>query len=197
MGICCVSVTATDAMIARVHQEPPLIWRLYEPQSPEYYLDAIGANTPLSWFDKLLGRKPVVLPDPLPDFHYQEGQRFEVDLDKSWDGINFCLQRILPKGSLNIFEDGELVGDVDVGYDPAMTVTSRQVIDLNATYKNITPDQLLQVFNPGAMKKVYPKRMWQDDSEENKEYLIDYFLELQDYIARAAAMELGIVVVYT
>lgn len=197
MGVCFVSVTAADEMIKAVHQNPPLIWRLYAPDDEELYLSEIGANKKPNIVGRLLGKKELPKPDPLPIFEYKDGERFEVDLDKSWDGINFCLKKLVTEETINIFEGGSPVGRVEVGYGPAMTFESHQVKSIQAAYEAIRPSELVRMLNPSEMTKVYPKAIWNSDDEETQEYVTENFEQLKKYLNRASSLGLGIVVFYT
>lgn len=197
MGICFVSITATDSMIEKVHETPALIWRLYAPGETEFYLSEIGADKKPSLLSRLFGKKTVTVPNPIPSFEYKQSERFDVDLDKSWDGINFCLKKILEKDAPNIFEGGEQVGNVEVGYGPATTFSSSQVHIMSALYSKISGKRLCEHNRPKEMGKVYPKTVWQNNDVKSQSYLIDNFKELQMFLKRASELHLGIVIIYT
>lgn len=197
MGVCFVSFSATDGMIEAVHRNPPLIWRLYSPEDVDFYLSEIGADKKPSLLAKLFGKKEVAKPDPLPSFEYIDGERFDVDLDKSWDGINFCLKKVMAKGVPNIFVDGSQVGNIEVGYGPASTFNSSQVKSMYEAYKGISVNELVRMLNPSEMAGVYPKAIWHREDEETKEYVSENYEGLKGYLDRASGLGLGIVVVYT
>ncbi len=197
MGIVFVSITAEDEMLERVFNEPPLIWRLYDPDNVEFYLDEIGAGKKPGFISKLFGAKEVAAPDPLPCFKYKANNRRELDLDKAWDGINYCLSKLTIDNYLNIFEDGETIGKVDVGYGPASAFSSSEVSTLSRQISAINKEQLLAAYNPSTMHDVYPDGMWASDDEELKEYLIDNFLELKDFLKFASDQQLGLIVIYS
>lgn len=195
MGICFVAITATDEMIERLHGEPPLFWRLYAPEEPAFYWDAIGAGKKPGFLSRLFGAKEIPIPDPLPAFEYEEGARKEVDLDKSWDGINFCLKALCPGGP-NLFEDGKAVGEVDVGYGPAMTFSAADTKTVAESYLGIAATELLSVLQASAMGDVYPKAVWERSDQDTQDYLTENFTALQAFLEFAVAKKLGTVVVY-
>lgn len=197
MGICTVAFTASDEKILRVRQEPALIWRLFEPDSVELYLEEIGVGKKPNLLARLFGAKEKPIPDPIPSFTFEPGERNEVDLDKSWDGINFCLKRLLGDKGLNLFEDGEPFGKVEVGYGPAMGFGSEEVKRIADRYGEISAEQLVGAFRPADMRGVYPKGLWEQDDEDTREYLVENFIDLKAFLNEAASNSRGLVVVYT
>ncbi|MGB5445108.1 MAG: DUF1877 family protein [Psychromonas sp.] len=197
MGIVFVSVTASDEMIQRVLDEPPLIWRLYSPEDKDFYISAIGADKKPNLIARLLGAKEVPVPEPLPSFLYKDGERREIDLDKSWDGINFCLKKLLAEDCPNLFEDGREIGSVEVGYGPAMSFFSSEIKKIFHAYDKISSKMLLDAFAPNEMGNVYPKAVWSEDDKETREYLEENFVGLVDYLRYAVDNRLGAIIVYT
>src|SRR5687768_10312786 len=84
--------TVTDATIARLLADPPLVWRIL---SPDDYGE-IEADSPPpspSFIARLFGAEPAAKsaargPDALP-LTPAEGK--QIDLDKAWHGIHFLL----------------------------------------------------------------------------------------------------------
>ena len=198
MGVVFVSVSATDEMIDRVHEQPALIWLLYSPDDVDGYLAEIGANKKVGLLGKLFGKTEVIPPDPLPTFNYMSGQRLELDLDKSWDGINYCLKKLLDTGVINIFENGKKVGDVEVGYGPAKTFKSNKVRKLFRDYKDIDEQELSSALIPDEMKNVYPERLWQDwVIDDARKYMLEHYRAMMAYLKQVSEIGLGVIVVYT
>jgi len=196
MGICLVATTLSDDKIHSLLAEPPLIWRAIEPDATDLYLDAIGQAKPPGWLARLFGDKRP-WPPKIPDFSFVEGERIELDMDKSWDGANFCLRKLLHNGECpNFFEDGKPIGDVEVGYGPAMCFDSRLTARIARAYCAVTRDDLLAQYAPEEMGDVYPSKLW-DDDKETLSYLEDYFLELQNFLRQAEQHHMGVVVYYT
>jgi len=197
MGMCFVAITATDEMLARIHADPPLIWRLYDPEDDDAYVNAIteGKKTGFSFWRST--RKEIQIPDPLPTIEYASGERLEVDLDKSWDGINFCIKKLTNNDVLNLFEEGKPVGSEGIGYGPALTFKADETKRLSDVYAVLSAADVLGQYEPEKMKDVYPKSMWSSDDSDMKEYLEDNFLLLRSFLSAAADKQLGFVVVYT
>ena len=197
MGVVFVAFTLEDQKIDLLHEDPPLIWRIYEPEDTELYLSEIGAGKKPGFIARLFGEKEVAIPDPIPSFEYSEKERMEIDLDKSWDGISFCLKRILGDASPNIFNDGQNVGHVEVGYSPAMTFKSDQVKDLSKSLEGVTAEDILDQYKPDEMRSVYPKNLWKRDNNETREYLTENFSQLKRFLAEASNHHMGLCIVYT
>ena len=197
MGIIFVSVTTPDEVIQELHNNPPLIWRWYAPEEDEFYLQEIGAIKKPNFISRILGAKEVPIPETLPSFEQYENQKNEIDLDKSWDGINFCLKKNVPAGTKNIFEDGNQIGKIEVGYGPATSFTSSEIREIHQIYSAVTNESLLNAYDPKAMGHVYPKAIWQEESSENREYIEENFKTLCNQLKTACDNNLGIVVVYT
>jgi len=196
MGIVCTLVAISDDNIERVHGDPPLIWRFLNPDEPELYLSEIGAGARPGFLGRLLGRKEVPVPEPLPDFASQPGEQEEVDIDKSWDGIAFCLKRLVDPGVPDIFASGETVGHVEIGYGPAMTFDSTRVAEIATALEPLDSEQLLAVFEPETMGKVYPKGMWSRKEDWQAEYLTEHFAVLRAFVVRLRDASLGVCVCY-
>ena len=197
MGIVCVAFTATDATIERVHADPPLVWLLYAPDEPEFYLDEIGAGRKPGFLARLFGAKETPVPDALPRFDHPDGARLEVDLDKSWDGINFCMKRLRGVDAPNVFEDGRPVGNVEVGYGPAMTFDAVATRALCDEFSAVDAAAVVGALDPAAMSDVYPGALWERDDDDTRSYVKENFKAMRAFLEQAAGQGLGIVVVYT
>lgn len=196
MGVCFESSTLPDAVIERLVAEPPLVWRLLAPDEPEAWLDEIGAGRRPGFIARLLGATETPVPDTVPNVEVPADARFSVDLDKAWDGINHCVKQLAPDAPVNLFEGGQAIGRIEVGYGPAIAFTSRDVAQLHATYAAIAPDDVLRVRRETDMRRVYPRGLWDDDRDDADEYLLDSFRELQTFLATAAGRGLGVLNVY-
>ena len=197
MGVVFVAFTLDDKKIEQLHQDPPLIWRAYEPNNKTFYLSAIGANNQPGLIARLFGAKKIKVPNPLPSFQFSKHEKQEIDLDKSWDGINFCLKQLLPPTSLNIFESGTEVGDLEVGYSRATTFTSQEVTELNQLYQSINEQQLVDTLQPQKMHSIYPTQFWQEKTPDLEEYVREHFIELKQFLQNASNHSMGICVIYT
>jgi hypothetical protein len=119
--------------------------------------------------------------DAPPDRH--------LDIDKSWDAINFLLTGGTEKGKPplgNAVLGGLCLGDVDVGYGPARYLTSAEVRDVAQALLKISEADLLSRLDLQAMRQagVYPD-MW-DDKDEVMEYLHCHYPPLVKFFQAAA-----------
>ena len=95
MGICFVAYAVNDATVARVLADPPLIWRVLEPDDENVYLRASREDTRPSLLSTLLGRSAPPLTSHTLEFSAPELR--VLDLDKSWGGPNACLRVCAPE----------------------------------------------------------------------------------------------------
>ena len=112
-----------------------------------------------------------------------------LDLQKSWDGIAFLLTgkgATEASGELSniMFSDKLIDEEQDMGYGPACYVESDEVKNLNNIISKISIEELKEKFDPNKMNQLelYPGD-W--DREEELEYLIENFKELQAFYQKA------------
>lgn len=118
----------------------------------------------------------------------------QLDLDKSWDAINFLLtghsldtiESAEPPLSGVIFSGQIIDEDQDMGYGPAQYLTPAQVKEVNDALVNISNDEFRRRYDPEKLKDkgVYPQS-WGEDEDE-KEYLTNYFNDLKIFYSKAA-----------
>jgi hypothetical protein len=92
--------------------------------------------------------------------------RLEIDLNKSWDGINFCLKKRVPQKVPHLFQDVKCIDGIEVGYGPATHFLSGDVIIIADAYSKIPVAYLLSSYNPKKMKGVYPDGLWIQESKD-------------------------------
>lgn len=195
MGVCLTAYTVTDEKIRAILANPPLVWRIVAPDDPRIYLREIGQAKSPGFLAKLFGVKQP-LPPEIPDLPFAENEWYELDMDKAWDGVNFCLKRLQVQCP-NFFEDGQPVGKVEIGYGPGLCFGSGQARQIAECYCAIGEEQLLAAFKPEEMGKVYPAAFWQRGDEDCVEYLTEHFAALKSFLEVAAKHSLGILVQYT
>ncbi len=191
----------SDANIAKVLADPPLIWRVLAPDDPDVYLDMTrAAGSRGGFWARLFGKKPAPAPVESPALDFQDGEGESTDLDKAWHGLHYLFTQTDWAGEppLNfIVCGGTEVGDVDVGYGPARVFRAQEVQAIHTALQATDPDTLRNRFDPDAMMKldIYPT-IWDRDAQEDDTlaYCLEYFDVLKDFIADAARHELGLVV---
>ena len=197
MGICMVALTLNDDKIEKIMADPPLVWRIVSPEDTEFYLQEIGQSKPAGFLSKLFGGNRQ-WPPAIPSFAFAENESNEIDMDKSWDGVNFCIKKLIhPSQCRNLFEDGRPIGKVEIGYGPAMCFTSEEVSKIAKAYGAISEENLLAQFSPAEMKGVYLDGLWQRGGDDAREYLSENFAALKIFLNLAEKNRLGIVIQYT
>ncbi len=197
MGVCLVATTLTDQKIRALLADPPLVWRVLAPEDNAAYLEAIGRARPPGWLARLLGDKRPWPPE-VPGFTFAAGECVDLDMDKSWDGVNFCLKKLVGKDQCpNFFEDGTPVGKVEVGYGPAACFDSAAIARIAQACCAIGRDTLMAQFAPAQMGDVYLNGLWEQDNDDARAYLEDNFLALQDYLRQAEQQKMGALVYFT
>jgi len=194
MGVCCVAVAVSDRNIDEILSDPPLVWRVLQADGEEAYLRAIGADRKPTLIQKLLGRVP-----PTPEIRHltlTASELREVDLDKSWDGLNACLTALVP-GTPSFFEGIDTVGELDVGYSPALyhrRATLRQIAD---GYLSVTESQLLECFGRIDLSERYLGETWAKARPDTIDYLRQNFAMLHEFLRHTSEHALGAIVQYT
>ena len=194
--MCLGLLSIDDDTIRTVLSDPPLIWKLIAPDDQDVYA-AERADRKSSWFSKVFGQKspPATITETI-------GKPVEdIDIDKSWNGIHYLLTKTSLAGDppLNfLILGGVEVGEIDVGYGPARAITSDQVAEIHVAIGKIDIDELRRRYDPRDMllQEVYPE-IWEDDATEEDgsfSYCSEYFVDLKNFIRRAAENRLGIII---
>lgn len=121
-----------------------------------------------------------------------------VDIDKTWDGINFLLTRDkLGQTShplAHVLLSGQLVDEAqDLGYGPAHYLTAAQVAELQPQLAAISRAELKRRFDPARMTAlgIYPN-IW-DEGDDAFDYVADGFKTVQELYAEAAQRGEGLI----
>ncbi len=179
MGISCVAYAISDGNIRRVLADPPLVWRLIEPEDVELYLAEAGAAG---------GRRPDV-----PDLDYSGHERYLLDLDRLWDGLGACLKSCAPRMPC-FFDDARPLGHIDVGYGPALYHHADAMARIADACAGISAGQLQASLKTADFEGVYLGDLWQAGGAELATCLQDCFAEFQAFAAFTARHGLGAVI---
>lgn len=197
MGMCLALHSVSDKNIKRILESPALIWRLIAPDDPEMHLERAYAEKK-GIFSRLFGKKSTEARQPIPDLEFVEGENMEDDLDKSWHGIHYCLNKTdyeaePPMDFITV--GGQVAGDIEVGYGPARLIDSTTVKEIDERLSKITTQQLRDNYDPSEMGKldIYPN-IWERDGDEGFEYIAEYFEPLKSFISTCAKHNLGMAV---
>ena len=120
-----------------------------------------------------------------------------VDIDKSWDGINFLLTGTIVGDSDNplqkvLFSEQYIDESQDLGYGPAHYLTAKQVKELNEEILKILIEELQKNYDSKKMieLELYPNA-WEENDMVN--YLTDNFKIVQEVYATAAQNDQAII----
>ena len=120
-----------------------------------------------------------------------------LDLDKAWHGIHFMLTGSVWEGDplLGFLVLGDDIGDVDVGYGPARGFDEAQVRAVADVLRPITTDVLRGRFDPSAQGwgDVYPMNH-QSPSAETRDYFLEYYERLREFVIATAELGAGLIV---
>lgn len=200
MGMCLGLTTVSDANIARIRNDPPLLWRVLAPDDPDVYLEEVQSRQRGGFWSKLFKKANVSPNNKVPIFDFGPGECDDTDLDKAWHGIHYLLTGSDDGGDhpLNLLLcGGEIIGGIDVGYGEARVVPSKEVQAFANALDQLDREILADRFDPKKMLEmnIYPE-IWNDDTPENGSmtYCLEYFEELKRFIGEAAENGLGVVV---
>lgn len=194
MGVCLVAYAVSDANIAAVLADPPLIWRIVEADDESSYLRELerGAEVPL--WARLFGKTR-----PAPEVRHLAFTPHElrpVDLDKSWDGLNGCLKVLAPQVP-NFFDGTGQFGKIEVGYSPAAYHRSDAMQRIAEAFTGLTAEQLLATYRSLDLTRAYPSGMWRQQDADIESYLTENFAELQAFVKHTREHGLGAVIQFT
>ncbi|NEX22150.1 YfbM family protein [Thiorhodococcus mannitoliphagus] len=178
-------------------KSPPLIWRLIAQDDPDIYLETVNQSEK-GILSKIFGKRVAEPSHQVPDLELIEGEGMEDDLDKSWQGIHYCLNQTdyeaePPMDFMTV--GGKAAGDIDVGYGPARLFDSKTVKELEETLSSVSADTLRSHYDPVKMEAldIYPK-IWTRDGDEAFAYIADYYETLKSFLSHCSKHDLGMAV---
>ena len=197
MGMCLALHSVSDENIKKILEQPELIWRLIASEDPEIYEEAVKERSQVGFISRIFGKKaPKEI--EIPELSFVEGENIGDDLDKSWQGIHYCLNKIAydakpPMDFITV--GGEVVGDIEVGYGPARLLSRETVKAIHNCLSNISEAEISANYNPKEMDKldIYPN-IWERDGDEGLEYISEYFACLKSFVANCVKNNLGMAV---
>lgn len=203
MGMATCFALLSDSNIARLLQDPPLIWQVIAPDDPEAYEQARAEAQPPSLLGRLFGRARATS-DPAAPIVLTPPEGIAPDLDKAWHGLHFLLTGTADEGTppLNfLLAGGSPVGAIDVGYGPARVYTAAETRAIAAALCEVTDAQVRDRYDPERMtrEQVYPD-IWgrvEDGASEGLEYVMENLGILRGVLQTAVDAELGLVVCLT
>lgn len=180
MGISCVAYAVSDGNIRRVLADPPLVWRLVEPEDGGLYLAEIGFEN-------------TALAPEVPTLVYTGHERYLLDLDRLWDGLGACLRSCAPRMPC-FFDDAQPLGHIDVGYGPALYHRANAMARIAEACAGISEEQVVSALKTADFEGVYLGDLWESRSHEVAACLKDCYAEFQAFAAFTARHQLGAVI---
>jgi hypothetical protein len=204
MGMYVSLASLSEPTITKLHADPPLVWLVVAPDDPEAIAKARGAPKRPGLLARLFGaRAETTLPPTTAGLVLEEGEGDVGSLDKAWHGIHYLLTGTAWEGDppLNfLVSGGQEVGEEDVGYGPARTLTPGETREIAGALAAVSDDQLRARFAPGEMMRleIYPE-IWDRDPAEDDTlgYLIAYVGQLRAILASVVARGHGLLVAIT
>lgn len=136
---------------------------------------------PVGFLGRLFGKQPEKLPSLQPREMDDEGEA-----DKAWHAIHYLLtgsaeDSQLPLGF--ILNDGQQIGNEEVGYGPARLFNADQVARIDSAIADFTEDEFKKRYAGDQMDelKVYPQ-IWGREAVDNFDYIWDNFVNLRNFI---------------
>ncbi|MEO3713384.1 DUF1877 family protein [Roseateles flavus] len=205
MGICCSIYPLASQQLAQLRADPPLVWRLLEPEDAQPYLSELARLQKVSWRQRLQrlqlpwrpqgrSRAPATPAVPVPDL--PAPALGMLDLDKSWDGLRHCIGRCAPDAP-DFFAGDGAIGRIEVGYGPALAVDSGTLARYAAALQGIDEGSLLRQLQGSDFKEVYLGELWRRRDADSQAYLLENFRDLHGFMRQAAAQGLAAVICYS
>lgn len=202
MGMCLELVTVSDAIIDQLHADPPLVWALVSPDEPEAVAAARADAVRPGLLARLFGRTPAPVDRPTT-LSLGAGEGAATDLDKAWHGIHYLLTGTASGGTppLNaLVSGGREIAAVEVGYGAPRTLTAAETRAFAIALNQLSDAELRSRFAPAEMSRleIYPDIWGRDPAEDDTlGYLLEYVGKLREFLAAAAAQDLGLLVTLT
>ena len=196
MGIYLAIYSVSDATIERLHADPPLTWRIMDPERPEREAEARAERQPRpGFFARLMGAKPEPPPPP-PPFELTPGEGDlgpAGDFEKSWHGLHYLLTGTSDEGDppLNFLMHGREL-ELEDGDTPLITHSSADTRGIADALTRLSDEEVRRRVNLAEMNELelYPGR-W---DAEYLEYVLEDMRRLRETVSGVASKKLGLLV---
>lgn len=121
---------------------------------------------------------------------FSEHELRMLDLDKSWDGLNFTFRTLWPEAP-SFFEHAAEIANLEVGLGPALYHSSQDMAAFAKNIENVSEQELLTAFEKTDLSKAYLDKFWARRDSEVVAYLIENFLALKAFAPHTAQHSLG------
>ena len=199
MGIYLALYALSDATIERLHADPPLAWRVMDPERPELEAKArADRQRRPGLFARLFTGAKVESPQPPPPLALAPGEGDlgpDGNFEKSWHGLHYLLTGTADGGEppLNFLMGGGRELDLEEGKTPLLTHESADTRRIADALMRLTDEEVRGRVNPAEMQRLdlYPG-FW--DNPEYVGYLLDDVRQLRETVGAVAARGLGLMV---
>jgi hypothetical protein len=204
MGMYGELAAVSDATIARLHADPPLVWQIIAPDDPDAVVRARGGSKRPGLVARLFGRVASETPAPAAaPLVLEDGEGAVLDLDKAWHGLHYLLTGTAWEGEppLNfLVAGGREVGDEEIGLGPARTFTAAETRELTSALTALNDEEVRVRFAPSEMMRleIYPE-IWDRDPAEDDTlgYLMETLEQLRSTLAGVVTRGHGLLVTIT
>jgi hypothetical protein len=199
VGIYLAIYALSDATIELLHADPPLAWRVMDPERPEREAEARADRQPRPGvFARLFKGAKVEPPPPAPPLELAPGEGDlgpAGDFEKSWHGLHYLLTGMAEEGEppLNFLMGGGRELEIEDGEWPLLTHSSADTRRIADALGRLSDEEVRNRSNPVEMKRleIYPD-FW--DEPENVGYLLEDVRRLRETVSEVAGRGLGLLV---
>ena len=199
MGIYLAIYALSDGTIEQLHADPPLAWRVMDPERPELEAKARADRQPRpGLFARLFKGAKVQPPPPLPPLELApgEGDLGPVgDFEKSWHGMHYLLTGTADEGEppLNFLMGGGRELELEDGETPLLTHSSADTRRIADGLMQLSDEEVRRRANPAEIGRLdlYPG-VW--DRPEEVSYLLEDLRRLRQMVSEVAGRGLGLLV---
>lgn len=152
MGIFFQAFAVSDQTIGTILNDPLLVWQVVEHEDPEAYRKAVEVANRKHFLKHLWGKSyPAVEPSQLA---FSEHELRMLDLDKSWDCLNFTFRTLWPEAP-SFFEHAAEIAKLEVGLGPALYHSSQDMAAFAKNIESVSEPALLAAFDKTDLSTVY------------------------------------------
>ena len=199
MGIYLGLYAVSDATIERLHADPPLAWRLLDPERPELEAKARADRQPRPGLMARLFRgakpEPIPVPPPLQLAPGEGDLGADGDFEKSWHGLHYLLTGTADEGEppFNFLMGRGRELELEDGETPLLTHTGAETRRIAEALAGVHEEELRRRLDPREMTEleIYPGG-W--DDPQHAGLLIEDALRLRETVAAVANRGLGLLV---
>lgn len=199
MGIYLALYALSDTTVERLHADPPLAWRVMDPERPEREAQARAERQPRPGLLARLFRGAKAEPPPPPpplDLAPGEGDLGPAgDFEKSWHGLHYLLTGLADGGEppLNFLMGGGRELELEDGETPLITHDSADTRRIATALERLSDEEVRRRASPAAMSglDLYPG-VWSEPA--NLEHLLEDLRRLRETVSAVAGRGLGLLV---